>query len=90
MSATRSPSPLPLTNTGNEPATVTTATTLNAPFADRPNVTPGLPVNAGYDVRIPITFTPTKKGKFTSTYRLTWTDVTGAHIISVHVTGHAM
>ena len=81
---------LTVTNTGNEPATVTTATTLNAPFADRPNVTPGLPVNAGYDVKIPVTFTPTKKGNFTSTYRLTWTDVTGAHIISVQITGHAV
>jgi hypothetical protein len=78
-----------LTNTGNEPATVTTATTLNAPFADRPNVPVGLPVNAGYDVRIPITFTPAKKGSFTSTYRLTWTDVTGAHIVLVHITGRA-
>ena len=78
-----------LTNAGNEPATVTAATTLKAPFADRPNVFAGLPVNAGYDVRIPITFTPTMKGAFTSTYRLTWTDVTGAHIISVHITGQA-
>ncbi len=78
-----------LTNTGNEPATVTTATTLNAPFADRPNVSAGLPVNAGYDVQIPVTFTPTKKGNFTSTYRLTWTDVTGSHIILVHISGRA-
>jgi hypothetical protein len=78
-----------LTNAGNEPAAVTAATTLKAPFADRPNVFAGLPVNAGYDVRIPVTFTPTKKGNFTSTYRLTWTDVTGAHIISVHITGQA-
>ena len=81
---------LKVTNTGNEPATVTRATTLNVPFADHPNVTPGLPVNAGYDVKIPVTFTPTKKGNFTSTYRLTWTDVTGTHIISVHITGHAV
>ena len=78
-----------LTNTGNEPATVTTATTLNSPFTDQPNVTAGLPVNAGYDVRIPVTFTPEKKGSFTATYRLTWTDVTGAHIIAVHISGHA-
>jgi len=78
-----------LTNTGNEPATVTTATTLDSPFADRPNVTAGLPINAGYDVRIPVTFTPAKKGKFTSSYRLTWTDVTGVHIIVVHITGQA-
>ena len=81
---------LTVTNTGNEPATVTKATTLNAPFADHPNVTAGLPVNAGYDVKVPVTFTPAKKGNFTSTYRLTWTDVTGAHIISVHISGHAV
>ena len=78
-----------LTNTGNEPATVTAATTLNSPFADHPNVTAGLPVNAGYDVKIPITFTPARKGAFTSTYHLTWTDVTGAHLISVRITGRA-
>ena len=78
-----------LTNTGNEPATVTAASTLNSPFADRPNVTAGLPVNAGYDVRIPVSFTPARKGNFTSVYRLTWTDVTGAHVIVVHITGHA-
>ena len=78
-----------LTNTGNEPAVVTAATTLNAPFADRPNVSAGLPINAGYDVKIPITFTPARKGSFTSTYRLTWTDVTGTHTISVHITGQA-
>ena len=78
-----------LTNTGNEPATVTAATTLNSPFADPRNVPPGLPVNAGYDVKIPITFTPAKKGTFTSTYHLTWTDATGAHLISVHITGRA-
>jgi hypothetical protein len=78
-----------LTNTGNEPATVTAAVTLNAPFADRPNVSAGLTVNAGYDVRIPVTFTPDKEGSFTSTYRLTWTDVTGTHIVLVRITGRA-
>ena len=78
-----------LTNTGNEPATVTAATTLNSPFADHPNVPRGLPVNAGYDVKIPISFTPAKKGTFTSTYHLTWTDATGAHLISVRITGRA-
>ena len=79
-----------LTNTGNEPATVTTSTALGTPFGNRPNVVSGLPVNAGYSVRIPVSFTPTRKGSFSSTYHLTWTDVTGQHTISVHITGHAV
>ena len=79
-----------LTNTGNEPAIVKTGTVLHAPFADHPDVTAGLPINAGYDVKIPVTFTPRKKGHFTSTYRLTWTDVTGTHAVSIHITGQAV
>ncbi len=78
-----------LANTGNEPATVDRASTLNAPFANRPNVTPGLPINAGYDVRIPVTFTPHRRGRFTASYAFTWTDVTGTHTITVHIRGTA-
>ncbi len=82
-------STITLANTGNEPATVVRAATLNAPFANRPNVTAGLPINAGYDVVVPVTFTPHRAGRFTASYTFTWTDVTGTHTITVHISGTA-
>jgi hypothetical protein len=36
---------------------------------------------------IPVTFTPTRKGPFTTRYRLTWTDPTGSHTLTVILTG---
>lgn len=78
-----------LANTGNEPATVDRTATLNAPFANRPNVPPGLPINAGYQVLVPVTFTPHRAGRFTASYTFTWTDVTGRHTITVHIHGTA-
>ena len=78
-----------LANTGNEPATVDQASTLHAPFANRPNVPPGLPINAGYDVVVPVSFTPHRAGRFTARYSFTWTDVTGRHTITVHISGTA-
>jgi PQQ-like domain len=56
---------------------------------NRLNLTPGLPINAGYDVRIPVTFTPHRKGRFTASYTFTWTDATGRHTITVHISGTA-
>ena len=82
-------STITLANTGNEPATVDRASTLNAPFANRPNVPTGLPINAGYDVVVPVTFTPHRAGRFTASYTFTWTDVTGKHTITVHISGTA-
>jgi len=78
-----------LANTGNEPAVVDRATVLHAPFANRPSVPPGLPINAGYDVVVPVTFTPHRAGRFTASYTFTWTDVTGRHTITVHIRGTA-
>jgi hypothetical protein len=34
-----------------------------------------------------VTFTPTRKGLFTTHYRLTWTDPTGSHTLTVILTG---
>jgi HYDIN/CFA65/VesB family protein len=82
-------STITLANTGNEPATVDQASTLNTPFANRPNVPAGLPINAGYDVVVPVTFTPHRAGRFTASYKFTWTDVTGTHTITVHISGTA-
>ena len=82
-------STITLANTGNEPAVVDRAAALHAPFANRPNVPPGLPINAGYDVVVPVRFTPHRPGRFTARYTFTWTDVTGTHTITVPVSGTA-
>ncbi|MGE5135689.1 MAG: choice-of-anchor D domain-containing protein [Gemmatimonadota bacterium] len=76
-----------LTNTGNEPATVVTTSTLRGPFTRVAKIAPQLGINASYDVQAPITFTPRHKGTFTTTYTFTWTDVTGTHSVSVKITG---
>jgi hypothetical protein len=34
-----------------------------------------------------VTFTPRRKGPFTARYRLTWTDPTGSHTLTVILTG---
>jgi len=53
-------------------------------------VPPGLPINAGYDVLVPVRFTPHRPGRFTARYTFTWTDVTGTHTITVPVSGTAI
>ena len=67
--------------------TVTSVAPLHAPFRAPYTVARGLPVNPGEDLRIPVTFTPTRSGTFTSVYRLTWTDRFGAHTLDVSLTG---
>jgi hypothetical protein len=76
-----------LTNTGNEPATVVTTSTLRGPFTRVIRMVPKLPINASYNVRAPVSFTPRHKGAFTTSYTFTWSDVTGTHSVSVKVTG---
>ena len=76
-----------VTNTGNEPATMNGSSPLNAPFHAVYKVTPQLPVNAGYDLKLPVTFTPTKKGSFTASYTISWTDVLGSHTLTIPVSG---
>ncbi|MGE5133967.1 MAG: choice-of-anchor D domain-containing protein, partial [Gemmatimonadota bacterium] len=76
-----------LTNTGNEPATVVSTSPLAGPFTRTVHMPAQLPVNAGYDVRAPISFTPRHKGTFTTTYTFTWSDITGTHTLSVKITG---
>jgi hypothetical protein len=76
-----------VTNTGNEPATMNGSSTLNAPFHALYKVTPQLPVNAGYNLTLPVSFTPTTKGNFTTRYTISWTDVLGSHTLSIPVSG---
>ena len=78
---------LDITNTGNLPATLRSASVLGAPFGTPAPVTAGLPVNPSYDMKIPLTFTPSSTGTVTTSYVLTWTDVKGTHTLSVPVSG---
>jgi Abnormal spindle-like microcephaly-assoc'd, ASPM-SPD-2-Hydin/HYDIN/CFA65/VesB-like, Ig-like domain/PQQ-like domain len=77
---------LDITNAGNLPASVQSASVLGAPFGTPAPVTAGLPLNPGYDLKIPLTFTPSSTGVVTSNYRFTWTDTLGTHTLSVPVT----
>jgi hypothetical protein len=76
-----------ITNTGNQPSTLTGTSPVEAPFHVPLSVPKGLPVNSGEDLKIPITFTPARPGTFTSVYLLTWTDQFGTHTLKVPITG---
>ncbi|HEX9066511.1 MAG TPA: choice-of-anchor D domain-containing protein [Streptosporangiaceae bacterium] len=76
-----------LTNAGNLPATVSGVTAPAVPFGNPAPVAKGLPLNPGYDLKIPITFTPASIGPVTDAYKLTWTDILGTHSVAIQVTG---
>ncbi len=76
-----------IVNTGNLPATVKAAATPTVPFGAPDSVSAGLPVNPGYDIKVPITFTPASIGTASGSFQLTWTDASGTHSLSVPVTG---
>jgi hypothetical protein len=76
-----------VSNTGTTQSLVNGVANLTGPFAAplKPDV--GLPFNADADLQLPVTFTPTKKGKFTTHYKLRWRDLNGTHTVTVTVTG---
>jgi hypothetical protein len=76
-----------ISNTGNQVSTVAGTSALPKPFAAPLEPARGLPVIPDNDMAIPVTFTPTRKGPFTARYRLSWTDSTGSHTLTVIVTG---
>jgi hypothetical protein len=76
-----------ITNAGNLPATVSVAAPPGSPFLAGYRVPRGLPVNPGYQLRIPVTFAPAAPGRATGVYRLTWTDLLGSHTLRVTLTG---
>jgi hypothetical protein len=78
-----------VTNSGNTPATVTGTAALPTPFTDPIRPERDLPFNPSYDLTLPVTFTPTKAGTFTAHYKLSWTDLKGAHTLDVLLTGKA-
>jgi outer membrane protein assembly factor BamB len=74
-------------NVGNQPSLMRKTALPNTPFGAPLTVVNGLPVNGGYDLSLPVTFHPTRKGAFTGNYTLRWTDRFGSHALSVRVTG---
>jgi len=60
------------------------------PFAEPVKPPAGMPFNADSDMAVPVTFTPTKKGTFSTPYQVTWTDVNGTHTLTVTLTGTAV
>jgi hypothetical protein len=76
-----------ITDTGNQPATVTAVTAPGRPFSIRYPVVVGLAVNAGDDLTITLTFRPVRPGRSADEYRLTWSDRSGRHTIVVPVRG---
>jgi hypothetical protein len=76
-----------ISNTGNQVSTVAGTSSPPRPFAAPLKPARGLPVIPETDMAIPVTFTPTRKGPFTTRYRLTWTDPTGSHTLTVILTG---
>jgi outer membrane protein assembly factor BamB len=74
-----------IVNAGNETATVT-GTRLTGPFRAPYRVEDGLPVNGGYDLKIPVTFTPAGAGRVTGSFRLSWKDEAGTHALAVPIT----
>ena len=78
-----------ITNAGNQPAAMSGTRRLTRPFGTPYAVARGLPVNGGSDLRIPITFKPTKGGKFAAAYRLVWSDRLGTHAVEIPLAGRA-
>ncbi len=74
-------------NAGNLPATITQGSGPGVPFGTEVLVPAGTPVNPGYSISIPVTFTPTSAGSLTGHYTLRWTDASGQHRLSVAESG---
>ena len=79
-----------ISNTGNTASTVKGTSAVPTPFSAPLKPQAGMPFNPDSDMAVPVTFTPTKKGTFTTHYLLTWTDVNGTHTLTVILTGTAV
>jgi hypothetical protein len=79
-----------ITNSGNTESEVQGAAPLASPFKATLAPPAQMPFNPGLDMLVPVTFTPTRKGTFSTKYVLRWTDVNGAHTITVKLTGTAV
>jgi hypothetical protein len=79
-----------VTNTGNTESLVQRTSAVEAPFGAQLTPPSRMPFNPDSDLLVPVTFTPTKKGTFTTQYKITWTDVKGKHTLTVILTGIAV
>jgi hypothetical protein len=79
-----------VSNTGNTQSLVSETGNMSAPFATPLKPTVGQPFNPESDLSLPVTFTPAKRGTFTTRYKLTWVDVNGTHTLIVTITGTAV
>jgi hypothetical protein len=75
-----------IVNAGNQAALVR-STALAGPFHAPDKVAPGLPVNGGYDLSIPVTFTPAATGYTIGAYTFSWTDRFGPHSLTIPING---
>jgi outer membrane protein assembly factor BamB len=76
-----------ISNNGNQVSTVAGTSAVPRPFAAPLRPAFGLPLIPDNDMAIPVIFTPAAKGPFTARYRLSWTDPTGSHTLTVILTG---
>jgi hypothetical protein len=76
-----------VTEVGNQPSLMQSSAPSGAPFGAPLRVTPGLPLNEGYDLVLPVTFRPVKAGAYSGMYKVTWTDQFGKHSLTVPITG---
>jgi Abnormal spindle-like microcephaly-assoc'd, ASPM-SPD-2-Hydin/PQQ-like domain len=74
-------------NAGNQPSIMGQTGLPGGPFGAPLRATPGMPVNAEYNLVLPVTFHPTKAGAFHGVYKVTWTDEFGPHSLNVPITG---
>jgi HYDIN/CFA65/VesB-like, Ig-like domain len=79
-----------ITNSGNTESAVQAVAPVASPFKATLAPPAQMPFNPGADLMVPVTFTPTKKGTFSTKYVLHWTDVNGSHSITVTLTGQAV
>jgi Bacterial lectin/Abnormal spindle-like microcephaly-assoc'd, ASPM-SPD-2-Hydin/PQQ-like domain len=78
-----------ISNTGNLPLTITSTAAPGVPFTSRAAVAAGLPLGPGYDVQVPVAFTPTGAGPASGTYRFTAADGVGPpQTVTVTLTGN--
>jgi hypothetical protein len=63
-----------VTNTGNLPMTITGFTAPTVPFGTPAPVTTGITLDPGYDVVLPVTFTPQSQSTSSGTYTITASD----------------
>jgi hypothetical protein len=78
-----------ISNSGNTASLVNGVEPVAAPFGAPLKPAMGLPFNPESDLFLPVTFTPTKKGNFSTHYTLKWSDVNGSHTVVVTITGTA-